>query len=69
MRLIEFTAAKGGPLWVNPGLVLYVGLPDGAGTSMYGDSNVRTSTRLHFGQGLVLEVKEGLAEVVARLSA
>lgn len=69
MKLIEFSALKGGPLWVNPDLVLYVGLPDGAGASMYGDNNVRASTRLYFAQGSNIEVKESLAEVVARLSA
>jgi hypothetical protein len=69
MKLIEFSAVKGGPIWVNPALVLYVGLPDGAGSSMYGDNNVRTSTRLHFTQGSSIEVKEGPSEVVSRLTA
>jgi len=69
MKLIEFAAVKGGPLWVNPDLVLFVGLPDGAGASMYGDNNVRTSTRLYFAQGTHVEVKENLADVVARLGA
>ncbi|HWA63768.1 MAG TPA: hypothetical protein VG939_20500 [Caulobacteraceae bacterium] len=71
MKLVELTAVKGGPVWVNAGLVLYVSGPDGAagGANMYGDNNVRTSSRVWFGQGASLEVKEAVGEVVARLGA
>jgi hypothetical protein len=70
MKLIEFSAVKGGPVWVNPGQLLYVGLAEAiGGGSMYGDNNVSTSTRLHFTQGSSLEVKENLPEVVSRLTA
>ena len=69
MKLIEFAGAKGGKVWVNREQVIYVGLPDGAQSSMYGDSNLRASTRLHFAHGDHLEVKEALADVVARLNA
>jgi len=69
MKLIEFAAAKGGRVWVNAEQVLYVGLPDGVQSSMYGDSNLRASTRLHFAHGEHLEVKEALADVVAKLGA
>jgi hypothetical protein len=68
MKLIEFASAKGGVIWVNPSQVLYVGLPEGAGASMYGDNNVRAVTRLHFAQGASVEVREALADVVARLN-
>ncbi|MFI4974886.1 MAG: hypothetical protein ACHP84_10140 [Caulobacterales bacterium] len=69
MRLIEFTGVKGGGLWVNPAQILYVGLPDGAGSSMYGENNVRHTTKLYFAQGSHIEVKEALADVVAKLEA
>ncbi|HTX49932.1 MAG TPA: hypothetical protein VME40_11135 [Caulobacteraceae bacterium] len=70
MRLIELTGVKGGTVWVNPDLLLWVGPPEGgAQASMYGDTNARTSTRLRFGSGELLEVRESLADVVARLTA
>jgi uncharacterized protein YlzI (FlbEa/FlbD family) len=70
MRLIELTALKGGPVWVNPDQVLYAGHPDdGGSSSMYGENNVRRNTRLFFAQGLHVEVKEALDEVVQRLMA
>jgi len=70
MRLIELTGAKGATVWVNPDLLMWVGLPDGgAQSSMYGDNNARTLTRLRFSSGEQLEVKESLADVVARLTA
>jgi len=68
VRLIEFASAKGGIVWVNAALVLYVALPEGASSSMYGDTNIRAVTRLHFAQGSTLEVREALADVVARLN-
>jgi hypothetical protein len=68
MRLIEFASAKGGIVWVNASQVLYVGLPEGAGSSMYGDNNIRAVTKLHFAQGASVEVREPLADVVARLN-
>jgi hypothetical protein len=49
--MIELSALKGGALWVNPDQVLYVGLQEGAGSSMYGDNNTRTGARLFFAQG------------------
>ena len=69
MKLIQFGGAKGGAVWVNREQVLYVGLREPAQSGMYGDSNASTSTRLHFANGEHLEVKEALADVVARLSA
>jgi hypothetical protein len=68
MKLIEFADVKGAKVWVNREQVLYVGLPDGGQSSMYGDSHQRAATRLHFAHGEHLEVKEALAEVVQRLS-
>ena len=67
--MIELTAAKGGAVWVNPAQVLYVGHPEVAGQSMYGDNNSRAGTRLHFVQGAHLEVREALDDVVTRLNA
>ena len=69
MKLIDFTDVKGAAVWVNPELLLWVGLPDGVQSSMYGDSGGRASTRLHFARGEHLEVTEALSEVVSRLSA
>jgi hypothetical protein len=70
MRLIELTVVKGATVWVNPDLLLWVGLPEGgAQSSMYGDNNTRTCTRLRFSSGEQLEVRETLADVVARLTA
>jgi hypothetical protein len=69
MKLIEFGGAKGGAVWVNREQVLYVGLRDPGQSSMYGDSNASGSTRLHFANGEHVEVREALADVVARLSA
>ena len=66
--MIELSALKGGAVWVNPDQVLYVGLPEGAGSSMYGDNNNRTGTRLYFAQGGHLEVREALEQVVARMT-
>lgn len=68
MKLIEFGGAKGGAVWVNREQVLYVGLRDPGQSSMYGDSNAPTFTSLHFANGEHLEVREALAEVVARLN-
>jgi len=67
--MIELSGLKGGAVWVNPGQVLYCGLPEGPASSMYGDSNNRAGTRLYFAQGAHLEVREALEEVVARLNA
>jgi hypothetical protein len=67
--MIELSGVKGGAVWVNPGQVLYVGLPEGPASSMYGDNNNRAGTRLHFAQGAHLDVREALEEVVARLNA
>ncbi len=69
MKLINLTDVKGAAVWVNPELLLWVGLPDGGQSSMYGDNNGRSSTRLHFARGEHLEVKEALPEVIARLNA
>jgi hypothetical protein len=70
MRLIELVGVKGGPVWVNPDLVLWVGPPEGgAQSSMYGDNNARVSTRLRFGSGEMIEVRESLVDVVAKLTA
>ena len=68
MQMIELSAVKGGKVWVNPAQVLYAGPPEAAGASMYGDNNNRAGTRLHFGQGAHLEVREAVDEVVARLN-
>jgi hypothetical protein len=68
VRMIELSGVKGGAVWVNPEQVLYVGLPEGPGSSMYGDNNNRTGTRLFFAQGSHLEVREALEEVVARMT-
>jgi hypothetical protein len=68
MKLIEFTGVKGGPVWVNPGQVLYVGLPEAAAASMYGDNNARAATRLHLSHGTTLDLRDPLADVVARLN-
>lgn len=69
MKLINLTDMKGAAVWVNPELLLWVGLPEGGQSSMYGDTSGRSSTRLHFAKGEHLEVKEALPEVVARLNA
>ena len=69
MKLIELTGTKGGVVWVNPELVLYAGLPEGAESSMYGANNARSFTRLHFAQGPTLDVREVLQDVVARLTS
>lgn len=70
MKLVELTGVKGGAVWVNAGQLIYVGLAGaGAGGSMYGDNNVSNISKLHFADGSSLEVKEPLAEVVARLGA
>jgi len=69
MKLIELTGTKGGVVWVNPDLVLYVGLPEGAESSMYGGNNTRAFTRLYFAQGPTLDIKESLPDVVARLTS
>jgi hypothetical protein len=66
--MVEFASAKGGIVWVNAAQVLWAAPPDGASSSMYGDNNVRAVTRLFFGQGITLEVRETLADVVARLN-
>ncbi|MGA0601353.1 hypothetical protein ACO2Q3_11685 [Caulobacter sp. KR2-114] len=68
MKLVELTAVKGGPLWVNAALVLYVAGAEAAGASLYGDNNVRTSSRLWFAQGVSLEVKESVGEIVERFA-
>jgi hypothetical protein len=68
VKLVEFANAKGGIVWVNAAQVLWAAPPEGASSSMYGDSNVRAVTRLHFGQGTTLEVRETLADVVMRLN-
>jgi hypothetical protein len=67
MRLIELTHVKGGKIWVNPSQLLYVCLAGDGGGSMYGDNNVTTSTKLNFVHGFSIEVKETLADVVARI--
>jgi hypothetical protein len=67
--MIELTAVKGGATWVNPAQVQYVGLPDAAASSMYGDNNNRAGSRLYFAQGAHLDVREAPGEVVARLNA
>ena len=67
--MIELTAAKGGNVWVNPAQLQYVALPDAAASSMYGDNNSRTGSRLYFAQGGHLDVRESPADVVALLNA
>jgi hypothetical protein len=67
--MIELTAVKGGATWVNPAQVQYVGLPDAAASSMYGDNNNRAGARLYFAQGAHLEVRELLDDVMTRLNA
>jgi hypothetical protein len=69
MRMIELSTVKGAAVWVNPAQVLYLGPPDGAGSSMYGDNNIRAGARLVFAQGAPLEVRETLDDVVARLNS
>jgi hypothetical protein len=68
MKLIELTGVKGATLWVNPAQLLWVGMPDGVQSSMYGQNNTRAATCLHFAHGEQLEVKEAVLDVVARLS-
>ncbi|HUO11735.1 MAG TPA: hypothetical protein VMU37_03175 [Caulobacteraceae bacterium] len=68
MKLIELTGVKGATVWVNPAHLLWVGLPDGVQSSMYGQNNARAATRLYFAHGEQLEVKEAVLDVVARLS-
>jgi hypothetical protein len=68
VKLVELTGLKGGAVWVNPELLLWVGPPDGVQSSMYGDNNARACTRLHFAHGEHLEVKEAVLDVVARLT-
>lgn len=67
--MIELTAVKGGAVWVNPAQVQYVGPPEGAASSMYGDNNNRAGSRLFFAQGAHLDVREAPADAVALLSA
>ena len=67
--MIELTAVKGGEVWVNPAQVQYIGLPDGAASSMYGDNNNRAGSRLFFAQGAHLDVREAPAEVAALMNA
>lgn len=69
MKLIELTDVKGASVWVNPERLLWAGPPDRVQSSMYGDGGGRACTRLHFGHGEHLEVREALEQVVARLSA
>jgi hypothetical protein len=69
MPMIELSAVKGGTVWVNAAQVLYIVLPEGAGSSMYGDNNNRSGARLYFAQGAHVEVREAIDEVVARLNA
>ena len=70
MTLVELTNVKGGAVWVNASQLLYICVAGGSnGGSMYGDSNVSTSTRLNFVQGTSIEVKEPLTDVLARLGA
>jgi hypothetical protein len=68
MPMIEFSGAKGGSVWVNPAQVIYLGQPDGAGASMYGENNNRARTRLFFTQGAHLDVNEAINDVVARMN-
>lgn len=68
MKLVELTGVKGGSVWVNPELLLWLGPPEGVQSSMYGDNNSRATTRLHFAHGEQIEVREGVLEVVARLT-
>ena len=67
MKLIEFANAKGGVVWVNASQVLWAAPPEGASASMYGDNNARAVTRLHLTQGVTLDLRDALADVVARL--
>jgi len=69
MRLVELSTAKGVAVWVNPEMVSHVAPADGAGSSMYGDNNIRSGTKIFFAQGSALEVRESLQETTARLSA
>ena len=69
MKLVELTDMKGGALWLNAGQLLYVCPAAGAGGSLYGDSQAVASTRVHFVNGASIEVRQPLAEVVARLGA
>ena len=66
--MIELSGVKGGAVWVNPAQVLYVNLPDGPASSMYGENNNPAGARLHFPQGAYLDVREALADVAARLN-
>ncbi len=67
MKLIELTALKGGPVWVNPNQLDYIGPSDVGGSSIYGEANVKSGAKLHFAQGSNLDVQETLAEVMTRL--
>jgi len=69
MQMIELSGVKKSAVWVNPAQVLYLGLPDGAGASMYGDNNKRAGSRLFFAQGAHLDVLEDVADVAARLNS
>ena len=68
MRMIELSGVKGGVVWVNPAQVLYLGLPDGAGASMYGGNNNRARTRLFFAQGAHLDVLDAPDDVAAQVN-
>jgi hypothetical protein len=69
VTLVQLTTLKGAVVWVNPSLLLYAGLADGAGSSMYGETNTRTGTKLHFAQGVTLDVRDALEDVVAKVTA
>ena len=70
MKLVELTNTKGGVVWVNASHLLYVCLADGAGGSLYGaDAEASVASKLHFVHGSTMEVKQALADVVARLNA
>lgn len=69
MPLVELTGVKGEAVWVNPSWVVCITAVGGGGGSMYGDNNVRTSTKLTFAHGTSVEVKDAAADVASRLSA
>lgn len=69
MSFVQLTGVKGEAIWVNAHWVMFVAAHGpGAGGSMYGDNNVRSSTKVQFVQEATVEVKETVADVISRLA-
>jgi hypothetical protein len=69
MKLVQFTGAKGAPLWISPAQVTHVvGQESGEG-SMYGSNNAKTGARIFLAGGSHLDVRQAVDEVVALFAA